>query len=138
MHVCVAAFKQNDQTSKSNRPAHLYHRLYQGVRRCHLHLPAVGYCMTATFACQCIPVHLPCTYTLTTYRNGHTSKPTIPGQHMARWRPHPVNGELSIIIYPSSLGRVGHCGTIIATALPDFCLVVGSKEVHEETISAWW
>ena len=50
------------------------------------------------------------------------------------WRPHPVNGELAVIVYPSTLGRVGHCGTSLKTALPDCCLVVSSKELREETI----
>ena len=49
-----------------------------------------------------------------------------------------MNGELAVIIYQSTFGRVGHCGTSMQTELPDGCLVVGSKEVHEETISAWW
>ena len=25
------------------------------------------------------------------------------------WRPHPVNGELDIIIYPATLGMAGQC-----------------------------
>ena len=125
--VCniVAMFK--------HRPANQYHRQNHRVQRCHLHLPSVsGYCMTATSTCLYMLVYLPCTYTLTAYRNGHTCKPTL----VAGGVPHPVNGEIAIIIYPSTLGWDWHCGTGMWTALPGCCLVVGSKEVHEETISA--
>ena len=41
-----------------------------------------GYRMTATCTCLCMLVHVPCMYTLTAYRNGHTYKPTIPIQHL--------------------------------------------------------
>ena len=117
------------------------HRLYQGVRRCHLHIPAVDYCMSATFTCLCMPVNFAMHVHVDnlqerTHLQANNSKTAY--IIMARWRPHPVNGEFSIIIYPSSLGRVGHCGTSIHTSLPYVCLVVGSNEVHDETIYAWW